>query len=251
MELTVSRFLSRLYVIYAVPTMLLWAALVSIPILPFVVLPRGRRERYAIHGAQLFGWLCVRLTMFARDRVEGAHHLPVRPDGPGYLIASNHRSWLDPAMLLLHARAQGIAKKELLWVPFFGPNGYVSGGIFFDRKNPIDRAKVVPEAVMLMRSGGNLQLFPEGTRTRDGRLREKVHLRLLAAAWEAGIDVVPTCCWGTERGAPANTIAALPGQEMGVEFGPPLDRAAFADGDSYARATWEAVRDLCAKHGVA
>jgi 1-acyl-sn-glycerol-3-phosphate acyltransferase len=231
--------------------MLLWAALVSIPILPFVVLPRGRRERYAIHGARLFGWLSLRLTMFARDRALGVEHLPRRADGRGYLVVCNHRSWLDPALLLLHARAQGIAKKELVWVPFFGPNGYVSGGIFFDRKDPRDRARVVPEAVKLLRGGGNIQLFPEGTRTRDGHLREKVHLRLLVSAWEHGIDVVPAACWGTERAAPATSIGALPGQEMGIEFAPPLDRAAFSDGQAFAEATWAEVRRLAERHGVA
>lgn len=245
------RIFSLAYLLYAIPTMILWSALVSVPILPWVVIPRGKRERYAIEGARLFAWLCLRLTMFTRDRVEGREHLPKRPDGQGYLVISNHRSWLDPALLLLHARAQGIAKKELVWVPFFGPNGHVSGAIFFDRQDPKDRAKVVPEALKLLRGGGNLQLFPEGTRTRDGHLREKVHLKMVVSAWENGIDVVPACCWGTERAAPARPVGAVPGQEVGLTFAPPLDRSAFADGESYARATWQVVRQLCERHGVA
>ncbi len=245
------RFLTLAFVPWAALTMLLWAALVSVPILPFVVLPRGKRERYAIQGARLFAWLCLHLSVFARVQVDGRDRLPRSPEGKGYLVVCNHRSWLDPALLILHASAQGIAKKELVWVPFFGPNGYVSGGIFFDRKNPAERAKVVPEAMRLMQSGAKVHLFPEGTRSRDGHLREKVHLKLLIAAWEHGIDVVPACCWGTDEAAPATSIGARPFQRVGVAFGAPLRRDAFANGTAYAEATWDQVKALAAERGVA
>lgn len=46
-------------------TVLAWAMLASALIYPFVVLPRGRRERFTIWPARLFGWLCVYVTCLA------------------------------------------------------------------------------------------------------------------------------------------------------------------------------------------
>ena len=251
------RLLASLYVLPAAVLMLGSAALVSIPIWPTAVIPRYRREAWSIHGARLFAWLSLRTVMWARTTVVGADHLPprgTRPDGsrhPGYLVICNHRSWADVPLLMLHTWAQGISKKEIQYIPFFGWNGYLSGGIFFDRKNPRERAGVIDEAVKLMGGGASLMLFPEGTRTRDGKLREKVHLKLVCEAWERGHDVVPCCVWGTEEAVPVRGIGVLPGAAMGLEIARPLDRGAFPDGDAYAAACWEAVREMAARRGVA
>jgi 1-acyl-sn-glycerol-3-phosphate acyltransferase len=110
---------------------------------------------------------------------------------------------------------------------------------------------VVHDALELLRAGANLHVFPEGTRTRDGRLREKVHLRLVQEAWAHGIDVVPACVWGTERAVPASGFYVAPLRAVGLELAAPLVRTDFQDAESYALATWEQVRRMAREHGIA
>jgi 1-acyl-sn-glycerol-3-phosphate acyltransferase len=243
----VTRVTGSAYAFFGLSVVLLGAALASALIWPFALLPRGRRERLAIHGARFFAWMCLVPAIFARLETRGLENLPAKR---GYLVVCNHRSWVDVGLLIYYTLSQGISKKEVSYIPFFGLNGRLSGALFFDRSKPEDRAKVVEDALFLMRSGANLHVFPEGTRTRDGRLREKVHLRLVQESFTAGIDVVPACVWGTDDAVPATGFRVWPFQRVGLELARPLDRAGFGDAESYARATWDEVRRMAAAHGV-
>lgn len=236
-----------LYAVLGMMVVLVFAATSSIPILPTAVLPRGRRERYAIHGARYFAWGCLRPVLWVRDEVIGREHLP--REG-GYLVVSNHRSWLDVALLILHTKSQGVSKREVAWIPFFGLNGWLTGAIFFDRRDKAGRARVVAETLQLLAGGANVHVFPEGTRTRDGRLSEKVHLKLVHAVAQAGHAVVPACTWGTEGGMPAAAVHAMPGQRMGIEIGAPMRLADGETPEAFGERVWGEVRRMARAHGA-
>lgn len=241
------RPLQSIYAFFGLFLTIGYAMFVSIPIVPFAVIPRGRRERYSIHGARLFAWLNLHPLLFIRKTIVGEEHIP---KDRGCLVVSNHRSWTDVPLLMLHTWSQGISKKEVAYVPFFGLNGYLTGAIFFDRRKQNARAAVVREAIDMMGKGAKLHLFPEGTRTRDGRLKEKVHLRLVEEAWRAGIDVVPVCVYGTEKVLPVGGFRAHPFQECGLEIQAPLRREDFQSGEAFAKATWERVAAMARAHGA-
>ncbi len=226
---------------------LVWAAFVSAQIYPFAVVPRGKRERFTIWPARMFGWLCVYVTCLARVTVVGLENLPRKR---GYLVVSNHRSWMDVGLLILHTRSLGISKKEIAYVPFFGLAGYLAGVIFFDRKSRLSRGRVIEDALNLLHAGANLHVFPEGTRTRDGRIGEKVYLRLLSSCHQSGIEVVPACVWGTDRAVPPTGLALHLRQEVGLEIGAPLDPAAYSSGADYARDTWARVVSMARARGA-
>lgn len=226
---------------------LVFAATSSIPIYPFAILPRGKRERYTIRGAQYFAWGCLHPVLFIRKTVVGLQNLP---SDPGYLVVSNHRSWLDVPLLILHTRSQGVSKKEVAWIPFFGLNGWLSGAIFFDRRSPQGRARVVSDTLHLLRSGANVHVFPEGTRTRSGQLAQKVHLRLVQAAAEDGRTIVPCCTWGTELGVPPTGVYAMPFQPMGLEVGVPMRRGEDEPADAFAERVWAEVVRMAQARGA-
>lgn len=236
-----------LYAVGGIGLTLVWAALSTLPILPFALLPRGRRERYAIRGAQWWAWMVLRPTVFARVTTVGLEHLPA---DDGYLVACNHRSWIDVVLLQLYTKSNGVSKKEVAWVPFFGLNGWLSGAIFFDRSSKMARGRVVTDAIRLLSGGANLHVFPEGTRTRDGRLREKVSLRLLETASELGRPVIPAVTWGTERVVPASRLYAMPFQEVGLEVGAPVPRRPDETPAEHAARVWEEVKAMAARRGV-
>lgn len=100
-------------------------------------------------------------------RAEGVENLP--NDG-GYIICSNHRSYLDPVLLgvRIKRRLTFMAKEELFRVKILGPLIKKLGAF------PIARGKGDTEAVEFaidtVKSGKALMLFPEGTRSKDGKL---------------------------------------------------------------------------------
>lgn len=213
----------------------------TVMVLPFAVLPRGTRERFAMVGASTFAWLVIRgvllVDVVQRGRVD------VR-DNAGALLLCNHRSWLDPLLLMAYGRSNGLSKRSILYLPFVGIFGYLSGAVFFDRRDRADRARARAEVLRLVRGGNRLQVFPEGTRSTDGHLRRRVFLALPRDAFNDGIPVVPCAALHTERVLPVGAFAAHPLKSVELRFGETLYPADFADEADFAIAAWQAVKDL-------
>lgn len=222
----------------------LWALVASVlsglvigtlGVLPFVVLPRGRRERYAMVAAQLWASVVVWPVLLARVRVSGRWRLP---PGQGALLYCNHRSWLDPVLLMAVTRSNGLSKREIARLPVIGLYGRLAGAVFFDRRRIEDRQRARREVVMLARGGHRIQVFPEGTRSLE--LRRKVYLTTAHDAFAHGLPVVPCAVWGTERALPREP-AAYPLQRVRLDIGDPLWPHEHPDAESFASACWAEV----------
>ena len=141
------------------------------------------------------GWLACRVfyKLFGGVRVVGRENLP--PDGR-FLICANHASLLDPPAVGLAFRSPigYLAKKELFSIPLFGPLLRTVGAI------PVDRSRLgkgtLDAIAYLLNTGIPVLVFPEGTRSRTGRLgRGKAGVGLLAR--EMAVPLVPTYVHGT------------------------------------------------------
>lgn len=213
-------------------------------VLPLVVLPRGRRERYAMTPAVWYAGIVLERLLLVRARVEG--RLDLRPD-EGAVILCNHRSWLDPLLLMRHSRSNGLSKGLIFWIPFIGQYAWLAGAVFFDRADRRDRDRARREVMALVRSGHRLQVFPEGTRTRDGELAERVYLNLPMDCFKAGHPVACCAVYGTERVLPPGRFEAWPCQEVRLVFGRTLRPEDHEDARAFANACWEEVKTLVAR----
>lgn len=209
---------------------------------PFLLVPRGRRERWTMIPAVWWSRAVVRWLLWTYDEVDGE---PV-PAGEGAVILCNHRSWLDPLLLMYHTRSNGLSKAEIRWLPVLGLYGWLAGAVYFDRRSKADRAAARQEVRKLVAGGHRLQVFPEGTRTRDGELADRVYLNVPMDCFRDGLPV--TCCavWGTERVLPATLFAAFPGQRVRLRIGRTLQPADFPDARTFAAACWGEVVSLVA-----
>ena len=118
---------------------------------------------------------------------EGKDNIPRQG---GYIFASNHRGYADPVLLSLPVpkRFAYMAKEELFKNPFFSVLIRAFGAF------PVSRGKgdleVIDTAIGKLKSGKNLVIFPEGTRSYDGKVgRGKTGVALIAA--KTGADVIP------------------------------------------------------------
>lgn len=133
-------------------------------------------------------------------RVEGRENVPL--EGP-LLVTANHRSNLDPPLLgaVLPREAGYAAKKELFAVVGFGRLIRALHAI------PVDRGSFAPSTLRRfetwLRGGGALIVFPEGTRSRTGKLGEaKAGVGLVLM--RAPVTVLPVVIEGTE--APVRNV---------------------------------------------
>ena len=231
-----------------------WAAVIAVLIaafclvfaLPTFVLPRGVRERYCFWTNRLASWGILRVGLFARPNLTGTDKLPV---GQPYLLISNHRSFVDVLLLIWAGHTQGISKSEVFWFPVMGLLGYLGGAVFFDRKDPQDRARAKDEALMLMHSGRALHVYPEGTRTRSRSqtVLEKVYTGLVRAAFDAGIPVVPAAVWGTDAVIPATNRGIRFGQQVYAQFSDPLNPQDYASFEAFFEQAWGQTRQMVHK----
>jgi 1-acyl-sn-glycerol-3-phosphate acyltransferase len=165
------------------------------------------------------------LKLVFRPHVEGAEHVPLT--GPA-ILASNHLSYADWMFmpLMLPRRVTFVAKAEYFTTP--GLKGWFQKRFFSGAGQvPIDRSGAnaaegaLASARAILAEGELFGIYPEGTRSHDGRLyRGKTGVARLAL--ETGVPVIPVAVLGTD-------VVAPPGKKFGsftrprVRFGEPLD----------------------------
>lgn len=115
------------------------------------------------------------------------------------VIASNHISWFDVFALasVIEVPYHFVAKKELMNIPFFGRAMEAAGHITIDRSNR-ERAILSLRAAgeKIRHSPGAVVIFPEGTRSHNGRLMPFKKGAFMLAA-ESGVAIVPTAITGS------------------------------------------------------
>ncbi len=119
--------------------------------------------------------------------IEGTENIP--QDRP-VILASNHRSYADPVILTMPMRlpVSYMAKEELFKNRLFG--WFIRKLGAFPVKRGVGDMSVIEDSMKILRSGRNLVIFPEGTRSKDGRVgKGKTGVALIAA--RSGADVVP------------------------------------------------------------
>ncbi len=156
--------------------------------------------------------------------------MPELPAGP-VIFASNHESALDIWVLFmtLPRSFRFIAKAELYRIPIFGWYLSMGGHIRVDRSNRSQAVASLRRAGATVRAGTSLVVFPEGTRSRDGRVHPFKKGPFVVAR-EAGVPVVPVAISGSGAITPSQVIAVHPGT-IRIAAGDPVDPAKFPDKD--------------------
>jgi 1-acyl-sn-glycerol-3-phosphate acyltransferase len=185
-------------------------------------------------------WIVRTGLKLGRIRVEisGRENIPVRPA----IFMSNHVSNLDPPILLplFPYRTAFFIKRSLLRIPIVGYGMRLAGFIPVDRDGRVESAKESVEAASkVLHSGVSISTFPEGTRSRDGRLlpfkKGPFYLAL-----ESGAPVVPVSIWGTEQMMTKGSVRVHPGVAH-LTFHPVVDPRQFENREQLADAVRAAI----------
>lgn len=186
-------------------------------------------------------------------QIVGAENIP--PSGP-VILAPNHRAHVDPPYLaLISSRPIAfMGKEELFHVPILRQI-ITRVGAFPVRRGAADRA-ALRHAVGLLKDGGVVLIFPEGTRSEDGRLGVAEKGFALIAR-QADAVIVPVAIEGTERMLPKGA-KFIKRSRVRITVGKPLTTqgilAAHPDAgkqslDIIGAATMSAIADLLHRPG--
>ncbi len=163
------------------------------------------RRRVALHlYSCAWGTLYVVMNPIWRLRVEGRDRIPWK--GPAVLVA-NHLSILDILVVYALFRPfKWVAKAELFRFPFLGWNMVLNDYVRIRRGDPESVRRMMEHCRRHLAQGTPVLLFPEGTRSRDGRL-QGFKDGAFRIALDAGCPVIPIVVSGTGEALPKHGLA--------------------------------------------
>jgi len=168
----------------------------------------------AVPWARAILYVCgVKVKIGGLDNIQG---------GTPNIYMVNHQSMFDIFTLLscLPDNFKFVLKQELMKLPFLGMAMKRAGYISIDRENPRKAIKSMNEAAEKIKKGASVLIFPEGTRSQDGRLQSfrpgGFHLAL-----KAGSDIVPVAIMDSHRIVPKGSLRIKKGT-ISMHIGPPI-----------------------------
>lgn len=201
--------------LYLVFGTLFWA---SVAIVVGLIPPRGQWTfyvaRFWARGILLSAWLRVE-TQFAAPLDTKAR----------YVYMSNHQSLFDIPVLLatLPGKTLFLAKKSLFQIPIFGWAMSIAGFIPVDRRDRSTARDMFSEAIARLRAGVSLLLFPEETRSLDGKLHPFQRGGFLLAL-KSELPIVPVGLRGTFEVQSPRSFVIRP-RRIVVRYGAPMSTA--------------------------
>ena len=168
----------------------------------------------AVPWAKVILWVCgVKVDVGGRDYIDG--RVP-------RIYMSNHQSYFDIFILLGHlpANFKFILKEELMKIPLLGFAMKRARYIAIDRGDPRKALKSMNEAARKIRNGASVLIFPEGTRSEDGRLQpfKRGGFRL---ALKSGCEIVPVGIIKSRDIVPKGSLNIKKGR-IGMNIGKPI-----------------------------
>lgn len=194
-----------LAVVFVLPWFILWSWLTKNPDAMYFTAMRAVRL-----GTRMAG---------IRVRVEGLERIP---SGICIFVA-NHTSYVDPLAFVpaIPRRVSILLKKELFRVPILAAAMRGAQFISVDRGDPDAAAESVDRAIELLKRGVSFAIYPEGTRSRDGRMRPFKRGAFVMAI-QSGVPIMPVSISGAQHLLRKGDWTVHPGDVL-VHFGEPIE----------------------------
>lgn len=188
----------------------LWAMLLSL------FDKNGRLIRFYVHvpWSKTILWICG-----INVRVKGQENVSANIP---YIFMCNHQSYFDIFALLAYLPAdfRFILKQELMKIPIFGITMRRAGHIGIERANPREAIRSMNAASDKIKGGRSVLIFPEGTRSLDGRLQAFKKGGFIMAI-KSGCEIVPVAISNSYRIVTKGSLKINRGS-FDIHFGEPI-----------------------------
>jgi 1-acyl-sn-glycerol-3-phosphate acyltransferase len=188
--------------------------------------------------AKLYLWLAHHVWSKQSLKIAGA---PLTVKGldnldpkQSYIVCVNHQSLLDIPVLFraLPIPIRFVAKKSLFHIPIFGWSMYIAGFVPVDRRGGKKARESLKIAARRIKNGRSVTVFPEGTRSPDGKIH-KFKAGAFIMAIESGAPILPVVINGTFELGPKSAIKVYP-HPVEVVVGEPIPTDGLTPNDRMA-----------------
>ena len=217
-----NRLVSYIFLVFIALTSILFFCIALL--LRVVTYPFDRRLRllhlFTCFWASFYTW-----TMPAwRIRVEGREN--VRKDAT-YMIASNHQSQLDILVAFrLFFHYKWVSKTEIFSVPLIGWNMTLNRYVKLKRGDKESIAQMLRECEMHLDEGSSIFMFPEGTRSPDGKVKD-FKLGAFEMALKKKVPILPIVISGTNKALPKYSMNFTGVQKIYIKIFEEIPYSAF------------------------
>lgn len=158
------------------------------------------KRLWILHGYSIFwAMFYLKINPFWKVKIEGRNKVK---KGQVYVIVSNHQSAFDIVLLYrLYMHFKWVAKRELARVPVIGWNLLLNRHILIDRASAVSTKHMFQKGLAHIKNGSSVLIFPEGTRSVNGRFRrfkegafllaQKAEVPILPVVIDGTIDILP------------------------------------------------------------
>mmetsp|Transcript_10590 Transcript_10590/g.13746 ORF Transcript_10590/g.13746 Transcript_10590/m.13746 type:complete len:378 (+) Transcript_10590:97-1230(+) len=181
------------------------------------------------------------LSMFYKPKIVGTENLPPNDD-EGVLYLANHTSFLDILTLsgFLPRVFKYVSKAEVLRIPMIGWSMQMAGHIAIRRASRKSQLVTVKNTITALQNGNSVCMFPEGTRTKTGRINN-FKKGPFTIAKKAGVRVVPISLCNVTKWFPSFAVMPLGRPtDIVVKIHPPIDSKDLTEKELMAR-TFDAI----------
>ncbi|ERN08113.1 hypothetical protein AMTRI_Chr09g37240 [Amborella trichopoda] len=179
--------------------------LVMLVVHPFVYL--FDRHRRSAHHLIAKIWASLTVFPFCKVEFEGLENLP--PNNVPAIYVSNHQSFLDIFTLLILGRSfKFISKTSIFLIPVVGWAMFLKGDIPLRRMDNRSQLECLKRCMELLKKGASVFFFPEGTRSKDGKMGTFKKGAFSVAA-KTRVPVVPITLMGTGKLMPTGMEATI------------------------------------------
>lgn len=175
-----------------------------------------------------WSFIVLKANFMWKTRVSGTGNIDKKET---YVMVSNHQSGADILMLyLLWTNYKWISKKSLYYVPFIGWNMWLNHYISVDRANKGSMRSMMVKAAKALKAGNSLMIFPEGTRSKDGKL-QAFKTGAFHLAVEQGRPILPVVISGTSMAIRKGGFLVNKNHNLLVKVLPPVPYKDFEGKD--------------------
>lgn len=204
-----------------------------------ILSPLFPNKRFSYFPARWWGRSFCYL-LFLKVEVSGLENLNPKQS---YVIACNHQSIYDIFVVYgwLPMIFKWVMKAELRKIPLVGKACEAAGHIFINRSNPIAAKHSLEKAEEQLQNGVSVVIFPEGTRTYDGKMGafKRGAFRI---ATDLSLPIVPVTLRGCYKTLPRNTFNVTPGL-IEIIIHKPIDVQSYLPDKSHEliQKTWDEI----------
>lgn len=202
---------------------------VVLSVLGFLTFPFDRKGRIIHNYARAWGWLVIKSSGVSVV-LSGMEHLE---RGKPHILMANHQGAYDIFALLayLPVHFKWLAKEELFRIPILGWAMAAAGYVSIERKAKKKALESIENAVAKIREGASVLVFPEGTRSPDGKIHSFKRGGFTLAI-KADVPIVPISIRGSREVLPRSSLRVKPGKiEITIGKEIPTNQKTMADRD--------------------